>query len=79
MQNPYYDREPDPLEKKIRFGCGFFFGLVLGGLEFVRMAYKSAGVIVASTLIAALLCGLLALKYGDRFWNWMIERWRWWT
>jgi hypothetical protein len=74
-----HDNEPDPLEKKIRFGCGFIFGLAVGGAEFARSTYESVGLIAAITVIAALACGFIALKYGDRFWHWMIERWRWWT
>ncbi len=61
MQNGYYDHKPDPLEKKIRFGCVFIFGLVFG-------LYSATGLAVtAAVAITALIFGLLAMKYGDRF------------
>ena len=78
MQNIFYDNKPDPLEKKVRFGCGFAFGLVIGFFEFARSLYRSAGMTIALTVIAALVCGWLALKYGDRFWYGVMKRWRWW-
>ncbi len=79
MHNLDQDHKPDPLERKIRFGCGFIFGLVLGLLEFARTMYKSVGLVAVLTVMAALVCGWLALKYGDRFWYGILQRWRWWT
>ena len=74
MQNPFFDHKPDPPEKKIRFGCGFLFGLILGVLGLTRVSYRvlnsyyPAEVIFILAVILAFLCGWLALKYGDRFW-----------
>ncbi len=80
MQNPFYDHKPDPLEKKIRFGCGFLFGLVIVFFEFARTIYRhnSVGFVITCAVILALVCGWLALKYGDRFWHYVLERVRWW-
>jgi hypothetical protein len=83
MQNPFYDHKPDSLEKRMRFGCGFLFGLVLGFFGTLRVMYKmmywynSAGLVISIAVISALICGWLALKYGDRFWQEMC-RLRWW-
>jgi hypothetical protein len=46
MQNLYHDYKPDPLERKIRFGCGFIFGLIIGFFGFARIVYESAGLVV---------------------------------
>ena len=68
---------PDAQEKRIRFGCGFVLGLVAGGYIALR-AYSWGGyVAVAIILICALLCGLLAMKQGDRFWL-ALASLRWW-
>jgi hypothetical protein len=77
--NPVQGHEPDPMEKRIRFGCGFLFGLVIGLFEFARVLYTSAGLVVAvSAVSAALVCCWLAMKYGDRFWTELLSRWQWW-
>ncbi len=83
MQNPFYDQKPDPLEKKIRFGCGFLFGLIFGFFGALRFMYRimnnynSGGIVIACAVISALVCGGLALKYGDRFWKEMCNLRRW--
>jgi hypothetical protein len=75
MQNPFYDHKPDPMEKRMRFGCGFLCGLVLGFFGTLRVMYKimywynSAGLVISIAVISALISGWLALKYGDRFWQ----------
>ena len=76
----FYDHKPDPIEKKIRFGCGFLVGLIIGFLEFARITYRydSGGLIISLAVILALVCGWLALKYGDRFWEEALRRCRWW-
>jgi hypothetical protein len=66
------DHVPDQLERRIRFGCGSVVGAVLGfvwalwELEEIRLSLA----IGAGT---ALLSGVLATRYGDRFWYWL--RW----
>jgi hypothetical protein len=82
MQESFYDNKPDSLEKKVRFGCGFLFGLVIGLLEFTRIfLFSSGSTLIVTVGIVAVVCGLLALKYGDRFWYYVLERLRgliWW-
>ena len=64
--NPPPKDKPDRLQFGVRFGCGFLFAIVfvlsLGG-------FASLGGFVALTLIVGLIFGLLAAKYGDRFWQ----------
>ncbi len=80
MQNPDYAYKPDPVEKKSRFGCGFLIGLIIGFFEFARILYgsDSAGFLILLTVLLALVCGWFALKFGDRFWQYVLERVRWW-
>jgi len=67
---------PDAFEKKVRFGCGFVFGMVASGLSatvlLVANGYYYAGLIVLSGLVY----GVLAMRYGDRFWSWL-RYWVW--
>lgn len=67
----------DAQEKRIRFGCGFVFGIFAGGLLVLRVwpwnGYADIGVI----LVSAVVCGVLAMKLGDRFWL-ALGGLRWW-
>lgn len=70
--------EPDPLEKKIRIGCGSVFGLVAGfvaGLVYWPTAV-GIGIFVSFSAIG---CAWMALKLGDRFWKDKAINWlSWW-
>lgn len=73
-----FEPKPDPLEQKVRFGCGSVLGLVLGLSLAVRWWPSTAGTLLL-VVIGALLCGWMALKYGDGFWTNYVTRWlRWW-
>ena len=72
--------EPDRLEKGIRFGCGTMIGILIALKLTYRILIDHSG-FLAATCIIALVCGLLAVKYGDRFWDTVIEflnPWRHW-
>jgi uncharacterized protein YacL len=83
MQDPFYDHKPDPMEKKIRFGCGFLFGLIVGILGIARILYRApygydpAWIVIVCAVVFAFVCGRLAMKRGDRFWR-EIRDLRWW-
>jgi hypothetical protein len=70
-----HDYEPDASEKRIRFGCGFIFGGLFGFIVVLREVYQMTG--MAWTCIAgiAILCGCLALRYGDEFWESITKWW----
>ena len=68
---------PDAQEKRIRFGCGFVFGLVVGGFIALRVDPWNGYLSVAIILIFALVCGLPAMKQGGRFWL-ALASLRWW-
>ena len=78
------DPKPDPFEKRIRFGCGFLFGLASGVamalvliVQLLSRELISFGSIktiaVGVVLGTAILFGLLAMRQGDRFWHKAIE------
>ena len=68
--------EADKTEKTLRFGCGFAFGLIAGFSASLQWVYDTWGGFAATVLVSAILCGLLAVKFGDKFWyslkNWWI-------
>jgi len=68
--------KPDRTEKGIRFGCGFAFGLFVGFLAAARYMYHSAGWLATVAFATALLCGWLAMRCGDEFWE-SLRHWWW--
>lgn len=67
---------PDRLEKQIRFGCGFLFGCV-AAVGILLASLWSAHGVIAWCVIAGLLGGYAAMKFGDAFWE-KVLRWVWW-
>ena len=59
---------PSTLEKAVRFGCGFVFGCFAGLLGVLSLITWKGHYIVAGCALGGLLCGVAAMKYGDRFW-----------
>jgi len=51
----------------------FFCGLVVGGLPMLWQDFDWI-----SILAVALLAGVLAAIYLDRFWEWFLDWWSWW-
>ncbi len=62
------DPEVGGVEQATRFACGAVLGVVLGVVLAVKWALSSLGAIAGDVVVAVLVCGLLALKYGDAFW-----------
>lgn len=70
---------PGREERAIRFGCGFLFGLLVFGFGGRWYALWRGGWYWGAVAFAATLCGVLATRNGDRFWQWWAElRWWWW-
>ena len=62
-------RKPDALEYGVRFGCGLLFGLAFaaaGALWWIDDITVTTCAIGAGV---AVVIGLLAMRYGDRFWS----------
>ncbi|MCG3135320.1 MAG: hypothetical protein HMLKMBBP_02901 [Planctomycetes bacterium] len=69
-------REPDAFEKRVRFGCGFVFGAVLGIYLLLREIHNWGGATWAAVGGIAIACGLAAVRFGDEFWSWIRAWWR---
>jgi hypothetical protein len=70
--------EPDRLEKGIRFGCGGLFGAVIGFFFIIEFHPDSSGGIALACVAGAVICGALAMRYGDPFWH-GLKDWLWWV
>jgi len=68
--------EPDTFEKRLRFGCGFLAGIVLGLSLGVQFSFGRS-LFLGAVAAAAILCGLLAVRYGDQFWRALIRTFWW--
>lgn len=67
----------DKTEKMARFGCGALTGVILVfGLGLVSTS-TSFAVLFVSIAIPALICGLLAIRFGNQFWQWCNQFLRW--
>jgi hypothetical protein len=62
------DHEVGESEQVTRFGCGALLGLVAGLGIVLGFTLSSFGTVAAALVAAMVICGLLALIYGDRFW-----------
>ena len=72
------DHEPDAFEKRVRFGCGFLFGAVVAFLLALREVGAFSSAFWAIVVAVAVIFGLLAVRYGDRFWHLIVvllSRW----
>jgi hypothetical protein len=70
--------KPLPGEGGVRFGCGAVVGALLGFHLAVRETDADASTAVAVIAVAAISLGWLAARYGDRFWEGLINLVRWW-
>jgi high-affinity Fe2+/Pb2+ permease len=65
---------PDATGKIIRFACGAIFGFLLG-FNFVYFGFSMPPARFIVGILAAIIFGILAVRYGDRFWerltNWL--------
>jgi hypothetical protein len=57
-------------ERGVRFGCGALAGAALA-LSFMFRDVHSAGSTILVCLGTALVVGVAATLFGDRFWSWL--------
>lgn len=62
------------MEKVTRFGCGALLGVFIGLYCIAKWRIISSGTAVVTLVVAILVCGCLALKYGDEFWYGLFGR-----
>ncbi len=72
------DPEIYTFEKRLRFGCGFIFGAGIGLFYIARYVYDFNGLVRLGVFGIALVCGFLALRFGDAFWRFISDYFRGW-
>ncbi len=75
-EGPLRELPPEAMEKRVRFGFGALLRLCIGlsaGLSWCSVEGASVWLL----LVPVMLCGWLAVRYGDRFWE-RIGPWLWW-
>lgn len=70
--------EPDSLEKRLRFGCGFVFGGLVAFLVGLREWAAFTGTFWPFVAGVAVVSGFFAVRYGDAFWRGVSDWFRWW-
>jgi hypothetical protein len=70
--------QPDKAEKQIRFGCGFLIGVVVGLGSMIAWSITNGWYFAAIVGAIALMCGFLAMRYGDEFWHSFLPKLWWW-
>ena len=66
----------DRAERGIRFGCGAIVGAAIGFFLAIRDFTGEMWVAVLIAVVIALVFGILATVYGDRFWERLIDWFR---
>jgi len=73
------DPPPDPMEKRIRFGCGMLFGIFLLGVSLLKFVGTSLPLwYYIATGLGAVVIGLLAMRLGDEAYRKLGSLFRWW-
>ena len=71
---------PDRMEKGLRFGCGGLLGLVVAlylMFRFWRAPTIEGTLFWGGLAVTVLVCGGLAVRYGDRFFEEVIDWFTW--
>ena len=61
-----------PSNSVLQFACGAIAGGLLGLFLAVRVLSERPFILCAAVSI---LCGVLSIRYGDRFWGKFIDMW----
>jgi hypothetical protein len=71
-------RQPDREEKILRFGCGFLMGALIAFVAGFSSAAIDGFGWISFIVASAIVFGVLALLFGDRFWHHLFGLFRWW-
>lgn len=70
-------KQPGAVEKGIRFGCGFMFGVVVSMVWFLWGWPAGLYSLLTVLVLPGVVGGVLALWFGDAFWEWIASH-QWW-
>ena len=69
---------PDAAEKGIRFGCGFVLGAFVVAVTSVTWLLYAGWGFLAMVVVVGVIFGLLAMRYGDPFFERVMKWLSWW-
>ncbi|MBF2013810.1 MAG: hypothetical protein IGS23_00980 [Rivularia sp. T60_A2020_040] len=55
-----------------RFGCGFIFGIFLAIALGLAADAPTVAALLGIIFISAVVCGLLSVAFGEKFWYWLL-------
>lgn len=67
------DKNFDSTKFIARFGCGFLVGILIAGGVGILSGAQTISNLIAVWIIFAVVCGLLAAIFGDKFWHTIIH------
>jgi amino acid transporter len=72
-KNKVLKKKSDHSQFAMRFGCGFLIGILIAGSASIVYSAQTMGALILAWVIFALVCGLLAAIFGDKFWQSIIH------
>ena len=70
------EHQPDREEKVVRFIFGFLAGAVISVFSWLQWQFRLDVFLILGALIASSM-GILAVRYGDRFWHALLRLFPW--
>jgi ABC-type dipeptide/oligopeptide/nickel transport system permease subunit len=76
-RNQVPKKKPDYPQFTARFGCGFLVGMVMAAGCSLIYGAQTMPTLIAAWIVFALIFGLLAAYFGDKFWQNIIHWFPW--
>jgi hypothetical protein len=79
------DKPVDALDTRVRLGCGAAFGIVFGLVATFTWGYEihwetvTGAQLVMFATVGMVVGAFLALRFGERFWRWILWPRRYWA
>ncbi|HEU4510746.1 MAG TPA: hypothetical protein VFR78_21120 [Pyrinomonadaceae bacterium] len=72
----YEEKISGPHDRRVHFGCGLFFGGILGVAVSMQL-FETMPWFVVGIGVVALIIAYCCARWGDPMWYWLIRRLDW--